>query len=102
MGVATKVGSGKSLQYSRCSQPIFLDSEYGGDSRKAVEYIEGVSTDRGTGWEFGRDIYLSELYELMERVNGVDHVESIDIPAANLPIEKNQLPLSGTIQVTVV
>jgi uncharacterized phage protein gp47/JayE len=80
----------------------FLNPEYGGDAQKAVDYIEGTSDERGPGWEFGRDIYLSELYELMERIPGVDHVETITSPASNLVIEKNQLPLVGTITITVV
>ena len=28
----------------------------------------------GTGWIFGRDIYVSEIYELLDRVEGVDYV----------------------------
>jgi len=80
----------------------FLNPEYGGDSQKAVDYVEGTSDERGPGWEFGRDIYLSELYELLERIPGVDHVEAITAPASNLVIEKNQLPLVGTVSITVV
>ena len=80
----------------------FLNPEYGGDARKAVDYIEGISLERGSGWEFGRDVYLSELYELMERIPGVDHVEAISVPATNLVIEKNQLPLVGTVSITVL
>jgi Baseplate J-like protein len=80
----------------------FLDPEYGGDAQKAVDYVEGIAIERGSGWEFGRDIYLSELYELMERIPGVDHVEAIIEPVANLAIEKNQLPLVGTVSVTVL
>lgn len=80
----------------------FLNPEYGGDAQKAVDYVEGISLERGSGREFGRDVYLSELYELMERIPGVDHVEAISAPASNLVIEKNQLPLVGTVSITVV
>jgi hypothetical protein len=31
----------------------------------------------GQGWPFGRDIYVSELYELLERLRGVDYVPDI-------------------------
>jgi hypothetical protein len=31
----------------------------------------------GTGWVFGRDVYLSEICEVLERVEGVDHVEEV-------------------------
>lgn len=31
----------------------------------------------GHGWPFGRDVYVSELYELLERVQGVNYVPDI-------------------------
>ena len=31
----------------------------------------------GQGWEFGRDVYLSELYATLENVTGVEHVDSV-------------------------
>ncbi len=31
----------------------------------------------GDGWPFGRDIYVSELYELLEGISGVDYVPDI-------------------------
>jgi len=80
----------------------FLSPEHGGDSEKAARYVEGLSDQRGEGWPFGRAVYLSELFEAMERVSGVDHVESITSPAAAIPLERNQLPLPGTHVITVV
>ena len=35
----------------------------------------------GTGWAFGRDVYLSEVCEVLERVDGVDHVEEVRLLA---------------------
>lgn len=32
-----------------------------------------------TGWEFGRPVYESELYALVEGVSGVDHLESLSL-----------------------
>jgi uncharacterized phage protein gp47/JayE len=79
----------------------FLDPEYGGDAKKAAAYVQGESKERGSGWEFGRDVYLSELYELMESVSGVDHVEAITVPAETIELEKVQLPILGEHIVTV-
>jgi hypothetical protein len=31
--------------------------------------------EAGIGWPFGRDIYVSEVYELLDRVAGVDYVQ---------------------------
>ena len=33
----------------------------------------------GTGWEFGRSIYISEIYELLDKLSGVDYVEAVTI-----------------------
>jgi predicted phage baseplate assembly protein len=85
----------------------FLDPEYGGDPAKAAAYVQARSSgtpagERGTGWPFGRSIYLSELYEVIERVRGVDHVESISTPTGAVPLEQDQLPVSGTHVIQVV
>jgi hypothetical protein len=34
---------------------------------------------QGKGWDFGRGIYLSELYKLLDDLEGVDYVESLQI-----------------------
>jgi hypothetical protein len=85
----------------------FLHPEYGGDPERAAAYVEAVRSgtpagERGPGWPFGRSVYLSELYELIERVRGVDHVEGIAAPAGPVPLEPNQLPVSGSHAIAVV
>ncbi len=39
----------------------------------------------GNGWPFGRDVYLSELYELVDRVPGVDYVCKITLVGNQCP-----------------
>ncbi len=34
---------------------------------------------QGKGWPFGRDVYPSEVYQVIEATEGVDHVESIGL-----------------------
>jgi len=37
----------------------------------------------GSGWPFGRPVFVSELYELLEGIPGIDHVPGVEvIPAA--------------------
>jgi predicted phage baseplate assembly protein len=36
----------------------------------------------GTGWPFGRDLYLSEIYSLLLRVPGVEFVEDVQLRTA--------------------
>jgi len=41
---------------------------------------------QGTGWEFGRSVFRSELYEQMEGLPGVDHVQRLELdggPSSN-------------------
>lgn len=79
----------------------YYDPEFGGDPARAVAYVAGTSSERGTGWEFGRDVFRSELFELLERVGGVDHVETIAVPAVTVPIEDFQLPRVEDVTVNV-
>jgi uncharacterized phage protein gp47/JayE len=79
----------------------FLDPETGGDAEKAAAYALDSSAERGDGWPFGRSIYLSELYELVERIEGVDHVDSISVPTGTVALQKHGLPVPGTISVSV-
>lgn len=61
-----------------------------------------------TGWEFGRDICLSEIFALCEGVEEVDHVEKIVLLAGgraqegDVPIDRYTLPVSGEHRISVV
>lgn len=80
----------------------FYDPETGGDTALAVDAARGVDAEPGEGWPFGRPIYLSELYELLERMPGVDHVEEVVAPSANIAVAGQQLPRLGAVTVVVV
>ncbi|NEQ81758.1 MAG: putative baseplate assembly protein [Moorea sp. SIO2I5] len=62
----------------------------------------------GMGWNFGRQPYKSDLYRLLERVPGVDHVSSLDVVEIEEPQGASQtnrfLVYSGnhTINLTFV
>jgi hypothetical protein len=57
------------------------------------------------GWEFGRNVYISEVYQLIEDTEGVDVVLSIvlsgDPMLQAVEIGDNQLPFSGTHDITM-
>ncbi len=59
--------------------------------------------DQKNGWPFGRDVYKSELYQLIEAVEGVDHVKKIvmngNSSANPIVLTENQLPFVETITV---
>jgi len=79
----------------------FYDPEYGGSSSMAVAYVADLSFERGSGWAFGRNVYRSELFELLERIEGVDHVEEIATPSDTVLIEDYQLPAVQDVSVVV-
>lgn len=63
----------------------------------------------GRGWPFGRDVYRSEVLEVINRTAGVDHVESLELQAdsapprcGNLCIGPLQLAASGEHAVSIV
>jgi hypothetical protein len=64
----------------------FLDPYVGG---------EAVGGEAGTGWPFGRSVYRSELYQLVEDVRGVDHVVELRLngnaTAGAIPVGDHQL-----------
>jgi hypothetical protein len=41
---------------------------------------------QGRGWPFGRDLFASELYALLEGVDGVDHVPHLEVDGQGAPV----------------
>lgn len=61
-----------------------------------------------TGWPFGRDVYEAELLRVLDVVDGVDHVEQLELTAdgvtadcGNVCIGPTALVVSGTHEVIV-
>jgi uncharacterized phage protein gp47/JayE len=61
----------------------------------------------GKGWEFGRNVSVSDIYALMEDIEGVDHIENLKITYNGadatdiVPIKENFLVANGTHQIIV-
>lgn len=60
---------------------------------------------KGQGWEFGRNVYISEIHQLIEDTLGVDVVLSIvlneDTALNEVEIDDNELPVSGTHEIVM-
>jgi hypothetical protein len=54
----------------------------------------------GRGWPFGRDVYRSEILQLIDGVPGVDHVLALSLSAGNGEAQCGNLPLCPTWLVT--
>jgi uncharacterized phage protein gp47/JayE len=65
--IAVQARSGKN--------PVELASAVEAAVRKFLDPYDGG--EQGGGWPFGRDIYRSELYQLIEGLDGVDHVQQM-------------------------
>jgi hypothetical protein len=50
----------------------------------------------GSGWPFGRDVYRSEVLQVIDGTEGVDHVLSLDLVAEGRPPQCANVCLSPT------
>jgi hypothetical protein len=48
--------------------------------------------DAGTGWPFGRSVYRSELYQVLQDTAGIDHVQRLLISGDG---QVSELPLAA-------
>jgi predicted phage baseplate assembly protein len=57
-----------------------------------------VGGPRGDGWPLGRDLLVSELYGVLQRVPGVEFVEEIQVKIAD-PLRRNAAPVNRRVDV---
>ena len=61
---------------------------------------------RQEGWEFGRDVYISEIYQTLESVEGVDHIANLilnDNPRLRkVAVPDNSLVYPGEIIINII
>lgn len=50
----------------------------------------------GTGWPFGRDVYRAEVMRVLNEVDGVDHVSSLDLVPGHGPAQCGNVCLGPT------
>ncbi|MFN0085513.1 MAG: putative baseplate assembly protein [Blastocatellia bacterium] len=77
-------------------------------SGKLKKYIHPLTGGpHGTGWEFGREICLSDIFALIESIEDVDHVEKIVLRVngkpyeGNVRLDKYSLPFSGEHEISI-
>jgi hypothetical protein len=62
----------------------------------------------GTGWPFGRAVYLSDVAAMLEGLPGVDYVRELELLADGIPagervdVPENRIVVAGPIRVRVV
>lgn len=55
------------------------------------------------GWEFGRDVHISDVYAMLEGIDGVDHVENLELNVRNtdVNIDKMKTACTGQHRITM-
>ena len=80
--------------------------------RRAAQALEDFfhplyGGDQGRGWDFGRDVPRSEVFAVLQRVPGVDYVESVELAGATaagdvFTVGENALVNSGTHEIEMI
>ena len=86
----------------------------GRSSREMKESVRGALYEflsllkggpEGTGWPAGRAVYPSEVYRLIESVDGVDHVDELTLApidaTGKVPIQPDQLPVLDNLAISI-
>ena len=57
----------------------------------------------GEGWAFGRGVYISDIYAMLERTEGVDHVQNLKLnkEASDFSIRASEIICSGNHRISI-
>ena len=73
-----------------------------------VDFLNPFTGYDGKGWPFGRDVFISEIYEVIDEVEGVDCVFRVTLNGKNefngekLVINENELVYSGRHRISIL
>jgi uncharacterized phage protein gp47/JayE len=65
------------------------------------EFLNALRGFEGDGWPFGRPVYVSEIYELLEETEGVDTVVDVDVATEDGTVSDRDTALPALEAVTV-
>jgi hypothetical protein len=64
---------------------------------KLTVQVDGVLSENWQGWPFGRNLYMAEIFSLIQRVPGVKHV--MDVQLNQRPVTPSkELPPLGQLE----
>lgn len=73
--------------------------------RAIDDYLDPLQGFEGDGWPFGRPIYLSEMYEVLETTDGIESVIDVSVTTSggvDLAANESALPSPESIDVRIV
>jgi len=57
-----------------------------------ADFVESVVGGRWEGWPFGRDLYISEILSLLQKVSGVRHVKDVQAESRRVVPSREAMP----------
>jgi hypothetical protein len=52
-------------------------------------FLNPLPSDDGNGWPFGRDVFVSGIYEILEKIEGIDFIADVMLSSACPPGDDN-------------
>ena len=68
------------VQYTSITEAKTIESRIIGNLNKFFHPLRGGPENKG--WEFGRNVYISEVHEVIEKTEGVDYVDQLYLYAS--------------------
>lgn len=66
-------------------------------ARNALKnFLAPLNADDHPNWPFGRSVFVSEIYELLDRLSGVDYVYSVDVDLST-PVSTRRIEAQGSL-----
>lgn len=86
-----------SVQFTSITEAKTIEGEILGNLQHFFHPLHGGPEKKG--WDFGRNVYISEVYELIQNTDGVDHVDDLILKAA-IQVYKLELMVGTTLRVS--
>lgn len=115
LGTRVEVVGPRYVEVTVCAKVVALDhTDPAAVRRRSVDALRQFfdplhGGPKKTGWPFGRDVYRSEVMAVIDGVEGVDHVETLEIArngecptCGNLCLAAIELVASGNHQIEVL
>jgi hypothetical protein len=72
--------------------------------RRLASFVDPLRGFEGDGWPFGRPVHVSEIYEVLEGLPGIDDVRDVSVAVhgdADLGTDGTALPYPAAVDVVV-
>ena len=85
------------IQFKYLNESSIIEEKIKGGLKRFLHPLHGGRD--GKGWDFGTDIYYSEISAVIEAIEGVDYIKIIE--TGKITIKENELPCAGNIEIEI-